>query len=241
MSEDKLKALYHNAFRRLAETHSTPRIEVGFYPYAGIKHTIRRRAGRVYVRLSDIFRNAPVDVHRALASLLVARLLSKTAPAKDERIYLEYARSPRVLRAADIASRRRGRKLVYGARGSVYDLERMFSRLNRRFFDGRLQKPTLSWSQRRTLGVLGHHDAAHETIIINRSLDATDIPDWFVEYVLYHEMLHLKHPARLARGRRCYHTSAFLAEEQRFPYYHEAQDLLDRLAAQRSAADERAA
>jgi hypothetical protein len=227
MTQDKLKAIFSDAFRQLTNTRTPPEIEAGFYPYTEIKHTIRRRSGRVYVRLSDIFKNAPADVLQALAFILVARMLSKSVPEKCERIYREYANSPRTLRAADRASRLRSRKLLSSARGRVYDLERIFSRLNRRFFDGKLRKPTLSWSPRDTLGVLGHHDAPHETIVISRSLDAIDVPEWFVEYILYHELLHFKHPAKLVKGRRCYHTSAFLDEEERFPYYDEAQDLLD--------------
>jgi hypothetical protein len=231
MTQDKLKAIFSDAFRQLTRRHTSPEIGVSFYPYTAVKHTIRLRSGRIYVRLSDIFKNAPEDVHRALAFILIARMLSKTVPGKHERIYRQYAASPQVLNAAESAGRRHGRKLLSSARGRVYDLERIFSRLNRRFFDGRLQRLTLSWSARETLGVLGHYDAAHETIVISRSLDTMDFPDWFVEYILFHEMLHIKHPARMVKGRRLYHTRAFLDEEQRFPYFGEAQDLLDAIEA----------
>jgi hypothetical protein len=54
-------------------------------------------------------------------------------------------------------------------------------------------------------------------------------------------MLHIKHPARFIKGRRYYHTNAFRLEEQRFPYYQEAQDLLDQLAHQRHVPRARAA
>lgn len=241
MAQDYLNKLFGDAFRQLAPNRPTPDIEVRFYPYAGLSHTIRLRSGRVYVRLSDIFNNAPPDVNRALAFILVAKLLSKRTPEMHERVYREYACSPNILRAADIARRRRGRKIISSARGRVYDLDRMFLRLNRRFFDGELPKPTLTWSQRRTRRILGHHDATHETIVISKTLDAVDVPEWFVEYVLYHEMLHIKHPARLVKGRRYYHTNSFRAEEQRFPYYQEAQDFLDDIARQRHFPRTRAA
>jgi predicted metal-dependent hydrolase len=109
----------------------------------------------------------------------------------------------------------------------------MFERLNRLYFDGQLEKPTLTWSQRRTRRILGHHDSVHDTIVISKTLDARDVPSWFVEYILFHEMLHIKHPARLIDGRRYYHTNAFRAEEQRFPRYREAQEWLERIARQR--------
>ena len=216
-------------------------MEVRFYPYAGLHHTIRLRSGRVYVRVSDIFKDAPLNVHRALAFILVAKLLRKPTPEVHDRIYRDYAFTPQVLRASDLARRRRGRKIVSSARGNVYDLNKIFARLNRRYFDGELPKPTLTWSQRRTYRILGHHDGVHNTIVISKTLDSHDVPEWFVEYILYHEMLHIKHPARLINGRRYYHTKAFRAEEESFPYFEQAQEWLDRIARQRRFPRARAA
>jgi hypothetical protein len=232
-SQNHLGTLFSEVFRQLERHRPTPEIEVKFYPYAGSHHTIRLRSGRVYVRISDIFKDAPANIHRALAFILVAKLLGRVAPDVHQRAYRDYAYSPQILRASDIARRRRGRKVISSARGRVYDLDKMFQRLNRRYFDGRLEKPTLTWSQRRTRRILGHHDAAHSTIVVSRTLDAGDVPEWFVEYVLYHEMLHIKHRARLIKGRLYRHTNAFRAEEQRFPYYEAAQDWLNHLAEQR--------
>ena len=64
---------------------------------------------------------APPEVMRALAFLLVARLLSRKAPAAQERIYRAYAFSPNVLRASELARRQRGRKVISSAQGKVYE------------------------------------------------------------------------------------------------------------------------
>ena len=216
-------------------------IEVRFYPYAGSHHTIRVRAGRVYVRLSDLFQIAPPEVIRALAFLLVARLLSKKAPAAQERIYRSYAFSPNVLRASEIARRQRGRKVISSAQGKSYDLEQIFARLNRHYFDGQIAKPALTWSKRRARSILGHYDAAHETITISKTLDAPDVPEWFVDYIVFHEMLHIKHPAHIINGRRYYHTTAFREDEQRFRQYRKAQQWLDRVVRKRHELRARAA
>jgi hypothetical protein len=240
-TQKQLASLFSEAFRHLSRNHSVPEIEVRFYPYANISHKIRIRSGRVYVRISDIFSGAPPKVLRAIAFILVARLLSKSTPEIHERVYRDYANSPRVLRALDRARRRRGRKIISSARGHVYDLDRLFRRLNRQYFDGALEKPTLSWSQRRTRRILGHHDAAHDTIVISKTLDASDVPEWFVEYALYHEMLHIKHPARLVKGRLYHHTNTFRAQEQRFSHYEEAQHWLELFARERQTLRARAA
>lgn len=236
-----LTKVYSQVFRQLEPKRTVPDVDVRFYPYAGLHHTIRVRSGRVYVRISDIFNTAPLDVHRSLAFILVAKLLSRRTPDLHDRAYRDYACSPQILRASDIARRRRGRKVISSAHGDVYDLDALFLRLNRRYFDGQLERPTLTWSQRRTRRILGHHDPVHDTIVISKTLDADDVPIWFVEYILYHEMLHIKHPARLIHGRRYYHTNAFRTEEQRFPHYEQAQEWLDRVALKTQTARARAA
>ncbi len=241
-SDNHLKTVFAEAFRQLDGRRSTlPQIEVKFHAYAGLHHTIRVRSGRVYVRLSDLFQSAPPEVIRALAFILVARLLSKKIPKTHERVYRAYAFSPHILRASEIARRRRGHKVVSSARGQVYDLNKIFARLRRRYFEGEIDKPTLTWSRRRTRSILGSHDRAYSTITISKSLDSRDVPEWFVEFIVFHEMLHIKHPARLVRGRRYYHTSAFRLEERHFYRYQEAQDWLDRVVRGRHELRARAA
>ncbi len=122
-----LGTLFVEAFRQLSPQRAVPEVDVRYYPYAGLNHTIRLRSGRVYVRLSDVFKGAPQNVQRALAFILVSKLLRRrAAPSLYERVYRDYAFSPEVLRASDLARRRRGRKMVSSAQGVVYDLGRMF-------------------------------------------------------------------------------------------------------------------
>jgi hypothetical protein len=240
MNENEVTQYFADAFRHMG-SRPVPAIEVRFYPYAGLKNWLRMRSGRAYVRLSDICKDAPPEVLRALAWILVAQTLGKKVPTIHDRIYREYSLTPSVMRSADLARRRRGYKMISSAQGKVYDLDRMFAKLNRRYFDGEIPKPTLTWSQRRTRSILGHHDHNFDSITISKTLDAKDVPEWFVEYILYHEMLHIKHPARLIKGRRYYHTKEFRLDERRFPYYEQAQKWLDRQARLRRVPRARAA
>ena len=236
-----VKKFFIDAFHHFGGSRGIPVIDVRFYPYAGLRHTIRLRSGQVYVRLSDICKDSPPEVMRALAFVLVARLLGKKIPAVHDRTYREYSLTPELMRSSDIARRRRGRKVISSARGTVYHLEKMFSKLNRRYFDSTLEKPTLTWSQRKTRSILGHHDRVYDTITISKSLDSAQVPEWFVEYILYHEMLHIKHVARMINGRRYYHTTGFRLDERRFAKYDDAQRWLEQVARQRRVPRARAA
>ncbi len=231
--EESLKVIFTEVFQQVSQRHGKPEITVTFYPFVGLNNTIRIRNQQVYVRVSDLLRDAPLTVHRALAHILVGKLFNRRAKAEDETLYRQYAYQPHMLRASELARQRRGRKQLNGAVGRTYDLERIFAQLNRKYFDNALAQPTLSWSTRRTKRILGHHDAAHDTIVISRSLDREAVPSYVVEYVLYHEMLHIKHEPHLVNGKRRFHTSAFRDEEKRFAQYEAAIQWLEHSAQRR--------
>lgn len=231
--EISLRTHFAEAFRQIARRTESPEIHVTFYPFAGLNHTIRVRKQRVYVRISDIMRDAPASVHRALAFILVSKLYNKRVTAEHQNLYRQYAYQPQVQRATDLARQQRGRKQLTSAVGRVHNLDKLFARLNRRYFNNELPKPVLSWSARRTKRILGHHDYVHDTIVISRSLDSANAPERMVEFVLYHEMLHMKHRPRTVNGRRVYHTAAFRADEHRFERYDQAMEELEKLTSRK--------
>jgi predicted metal-dependent hydrolase len=110
-----------------------------------------------------------------------------------------------------------------------YDLDTIFEALNTRFFHGLMARPRMSWSQTKTRRILGHYDPAHNAIIISRVFDHFAVPAYVLEYIVYHEMLHLKHPVKLRGSRRCVHSSEFQAEEKLFPHMAQANAFLRRL------------
>ncbi len=231
--EHSLKMHFTEAFRQITKRSDMPEIHIAFYPFAGLNHTIRLRKQNIYVRLSDIVRDAPPRVHRALAFILVGKLFNKRVGTEHQNLYRQYAYHPDVQRASDLAKRQRGRKMVSSSNGRVYNLNQLFARLNRRYFNSELPAVTLTWSARKTRRILGHHDYVHDTIVISRSLDAADVPEVLVEFVLYHEMLHMKHRPKVVNGRRLYHSAAFRADERRFEHYDLAQAALDKLTSRK--------
>lgn len=228
--EPDLTSIFSDALRAVARKRRLPDVEARFYPYAGLSSTIRLRSGRVSARVSDLLKHSPPEVLYALACILVAKLY-KAEPSKDhEALYRRYTSQPAVLDASDASRRNRGYKVVTSPHGRFYDLDAMFTDLNHRYFAGSLDRPLLSWSRQRTRRVLGHHDHAHGTIVISRTLDSRKVPDFAVEYVLYHEMLHVKHPPRTQDGRTIYHSDEFRTEEKKYERFREALKWLDELA-----------
>ena len=59
-----------------------------------------------------------------------------------------------------------------------------------------------------------------------RVLDRANIPQYVVAYVMYHEMLHVKHPTKYVRCRRKSHSPQFRSEEKIFAEYARAMKFL---------------
>ncbi len=89
-------------------------------------------------------------------------------------------------------------------------------------------RPQLAWSVRGWRTQLGCFDPALNQIVLNRRLDSGAIPEYVVSYVLYHEMLHQKHPMKFARCRRESHSPEFRREEKLFADYERAMKFLER-------------
>lgn len=226
----EIRIFYEDSFRRLDPNARPPEIEVSFYPYVGINHTIRVREGRVFVRIAEIFRSAPPEIQRSLASILVSKILRRRVPRTDLENYQAYVKSDFIQTQALENRRARGRKIVTTARGAIYDLEEIFARLNRIYFQNSLAKPVLTWSARKTFQRLGHHDSTHRTLVVSKSLDDKNVPSFVVEYVVYHEMLHIKHPTVHHNGRRYNHTPAFRRDEEKFAHFQAADAWIERNA-----------
>jgi len=206
-----------------------PELKIEFFAFANINNTIRLRNGKLLVRLSDLLEGAPETVLRAIAHILLAKMYRRPIDRGQAARYRKYVASHEIVRKAHLVRQMRGRKRLRSARGHFYDLDAVFEDLNTRFFHGLMARPRMSWSQTKTRRILGHYDPAHNAIIISRVFDHLAVPRYVLEYIVYHEMLHLKHPVKLRGSRRCVHSAEFQAEERLFPQVNEANAFLTRL------------
>ncbi|MGI4855059.1 MAG: hypothetical protein ACRYF4_13565 [Janthinobacterium lividum] len=229
MSVPELQQIFEVAYRDLRPRAPMPLLDIRFRRFVSLNTTIRLREGKLHVNLSDLLQGAPESVLEAIAHILVAKLYRKPIVPLHADRYRRYTSSEAVSRQAEQARQTRGRKRILTAVGHHYDLEEVFEAVNVRFFHGLLGRPVLTWSAHRARRLLGHYDAAHNTIVVSRVFDGPTVPRYAVEYLMYHEMLHLKHPVRVRAGRRCIHSREFQADERLFPELEQAKEFLKRL------------
>ena len=222
-------SIFEQEYRALRPRAPMPPFHIRFRRFVSLNTTIRLREGALHVSLSDLLEGAPESVLRAIAHILIAKIYKKPISAAHNHRYKRFQYSEAVARQTEQIRYARGTKRFTGPEGRYYNLDEVFDSLNERFFHGLLGRPQLTWSEHHAKRLLGHYDAAHNTIVVSRVFDRPSSPRYAIEYLLYHEMLHLKHPVKMRGLRRCVHSAEFKAEERLFPQLTEAMAFIKRL------------
>jgi len=161
---------------------------------------------------------------------LLSRVYRRKAPAALVQPYLDYSRSHRTRTRISRMRQGRVRPAHSGPQGVHFELGSIFDQLNQKYFQGALQRPQIGWSTRGWRRQFGCYDPGPNHILLNRRMDRPGIPQFVVEYVLYHEMLHVKHPTRRSGCSLVSHSREFREEEKRFTEFARARRILDHLA-----------
>jgi len=225
------KELYAHVFRQLRPRTLLREVAFEFRHFANGHSTVQWHDGRLRVRVADVFATAPGTVQEALAWILLSKLFRKEVAAKHLDRYRRFLNRKETVRQMETVRRERGRKQIHPPAGKHHDLIEIFEEVNFHYFHGLMARPEIGWSPTISRTILGHYDSAHHAIVISRILDSAEVPRFVVEYVMYHEMLHLRYPEARHGGRRCVHTEEFRKAEAQFPLIEEANQWLRRICA----------
>lgn len=182
--------------------------------------SVRRvtREKRYEVRLHHMFVEADPVITRALARYIAdndadaSRVLGDFIDANSEHVRGRSRRTPA--------------QVIFTA-GEHHDLRLIFDELNARYFENRIEA-AITWGartgrpRRRNSIKMGSYSVEDRLIRIHRSLDRAFVPRFFVEWIVFHEMLHQVHDIRVKNGRREFHSKEFLADEAQFAHYDQA-------------------
>jgi len=217
-----LSEVFRRVYSRLRIKSRVVSIGAKFHPFAGLRSTISLREGAIRASVSDVMVEASPLVLEALAEILLARIFRRRPSREARECYLAYTLRPATRSRTDAARHERSSKRLLPPGGRHYDLEEIFHALNQRFFAGQIFPQRLGWSRQGSRRVLGHYDSGHKTIVVSRTLDSPSVPRHVVEYVVFHEMLHIRFPVERRGQRRVIHSREFREAEKKFPHYDSA-------------------
>lgn len=182
--------------------------------------SVRRlpREKRYEVRLHHMFADADPVITRALAHYIAendadaSRVLGDFIDANSDHVRGRARRTPA--------------QVIFTA-GEFHDLRQIYDEINTRYFEGKIDA-SITWgartgrSRRRNSIKMGSYSVEERLIRIHRSLDRAFVPRFFVEWIVFHEMLHQVHDIRVKNGRREFHSREFLADESQFEHYEQS-------------------
>ncbi len=178
----------------------------------------RREQGAVEVRLQRIFLDSGPEVLDDISALIAGR--------KTERVALRRFIDEHFRDAPDSPRARRDPESERIA-SMHHDIAAYARTLNTEYLGGRSTAHVL-WGRRavrpscRSIR-FACYDPGRNMIIMNRKLDSPDVPAYFVEYILFHEMLHeVLGIGSRADGRRDIHGSLFKLMESTYPDFDRA-------------------
>jgi predicted metal-dependent hydrolase len=187
----------------------------------------RHREGIAHVRLHHMF----VDADEATVSA-VARYLTDGHDAASSHLqrFIKQNRDRIRARAREQMRADRSRATGADAPGRHHDLHALLAQLNARYFEPAVHA-RIAWARmarglghrrRRRSIKLGSYRGREPLIRVHPVLDAAWVPSFFVEYIVYHEMLHHVVAMPVQNGRRSLHGPEFRALERQFGRYTEA-------------------
>lgn len=178
--------------------------------------SVKRSKGRFEARLHHMFVDAEPGIVRALARYIsrndqaASGLINEFIDTNQDKIRHSLPSKPR--------------RISLTPQGQFFDLEEIFNSLNRRYFGGRISAQ-VTWGQRRqgpprrhASVKMGSYALEDRLIRIHFSLDRSFVPRFFIEAVVFHEMLHQVHLIPVVNGRHHFHTPAFRSHERVFEW-----------------------
>ncbi|MEJ7604356.1 MAG: hypothetical protein WKG01_41230 [Kofleriaceae bacterium] len=182
------------------------------------KPSARAKEWRYEVRLHHMFADADPVITRALARYIAdndadaSRLLGDFIDGNSGHVRGRSRRTPTTV--------------IFTA-GEYHDLRQIYDDLNARYFENKIDA-AITWGartgqpRRRNSIKMGSYSVEDRLIRIHRALDRAFVPRFFVEWIVFHEMLHQVHDIRVKNGRREFHSKEFLSDEAQFEHYAEA-------------------
>ncbi|TAN40836.1 MAG: hypothetical protein EPN25_06375 [Nitrospirae bacterium] len=174
----------------------------------------RKKGPAVALRLHRIFLQADRTVIEELGQFIRNR---RHRTPLIRRYILEHAGS---------VAPKPSRKQVLVTRGRHHDLSAVSQRVNAAYFNGRISAGITWGSKKVSHGIrrriLGSYNSRTNTIRINPVLDRKDVPLYYLEFIVYHEMLHADLGVEKKNGRRSVHPRTFREKERLFHHYDKA-------------------
>ena len=206
--------LKEEAMKTFLENASSRKLSLVLTDNSTSMLSIKEKKGVVIIRLHKMFLGAGNDVLNEIANYIKRN--RKRTPLIREFIN----RNNHILRKSS------QRKITIRTKGRHHDLQEIYHSINSEYFSENISA-AITWgakspklaAAKRTLGSYSYNN---NTIRINPRLDSLRVPRYYMEFLVYHEMLHAEIGVKKVNGRRIVHSGEFKKREKEFREYKRA-------------------
>lgn len=183
-------------------------------PYRSTVIRLGRNAGGYRLSLHTELARAPAAVFRSAVRVVWRRVHRQTVDPGDRGVLEDFCRS--VPRGVVRSSRQ------VDPAGRHADLRTILSELLRAYWPGPERDLSIGWTVRRSMRKLAYCRPETGQIWVSRLLDHPEVPRFYLDFLVYHELLHMIVPPIRRNGHCLYHHRQFRELERQFPRYPEA-------------------
>ena len=216
--------ILNETFRTVGKEYGFDDVSAEFAAFKEFKIKWQRSRGKADFRVSDYLDDAEQKVVEGVARSLFSKISGCDTGYPEEMS--EWMISGSFVRSKQPTYLKRSRNLTRSTKGDSRDLNDSYRRLIEAGLIEHDPDVHVSWTVEPNLRRVGYCSVLMKVIAISSVFDNKLIPEFVLDYVVYHEFLHIMVGFNLF-GRR--HGPDFLKEEGKYPKREEAEEWLKRL------------
>lgn len=188
------------------------RIETKFFPYANLGSSIRISSGKLIFKIHSFYLKSEPGNLEAVVDLLLYKLLKQPIPDELESMVRNFYENHTIQKSQTNKNKKRIE------RSSIQNekLRSILEYVNESYLRIDISDLEIFWGKSKSTTRLGHYDPTHKMIVINPILSLESVPNFVLEYIVFHELLHVYFPISRKKGRNVIHGKEFKIFEKNF-------------------------
>jgi len=221
VSEEALNVI----FAEVGNGFGFDKVQAQFMAFKEFKVRWQRSYKWAEFKVSDYLSDAPEEVIRGLCRSIFSRIMGNEEGTYSKEM-CDWVTSPGFAESKQSVYIRRSRNIIRSGKGEFKDLAPSYRRLIEAGLVEEDLNLCLSWSKEPTVRKVGNCSVLMKVITISKQLDTELIPDYVLDYCLYHELCHMLIGFDPTGNR---HGVEFAVLEAKFPRRVEAEEWLKKM------------
>ena len=211
-------------FKEIGKEYGFDKVEAEFVAFKEFKVRWQRSYKWADFKVSDYLADAPPEVIEGLCNSLFSKITGDDEGYSEEMC--SWITSPEFSEYKQPVYLKRRRNITRSSKGESKDLDSAYGRLAEMGLVEKDRSVHISWTKESNIRKIGHCSVLMKVITISSILDTDEIPDFVLDYCLYHELCHLMIGFDPSAKR---HGEEFARLEAKYPKADEAKEWLKRL------------